>query len=168
MEKLYYHKWMPSVFPLPSTLSYGAAYTAEGAAAVLQWANESDLRDKWMHVSTSSEEEEEEKEKGGAWVRRGRGYRWHEKQEEEDYYKVDEAALESLYDDLVEEGDVDYGGDEKGIEGEEEEGEEIKAEVETEEKTKEGGLGDIGEKDQEMGEPEEKKDEEGQAAEDPK
>lgn len=116
MERVYYHKWLPSVFPLPSTLSYGAAYTAEGNSVFLQWAKDSKLRDEWMNVSSDESEVEEDDENNTSgpkkWVRRGKGYRW---QVDPDYYDVDEAVVEGLVENMSSSSSCDYGGDELDI-----------------------------------------------------
>lgn len=122
MERVYYHKWMPSVFPLPSTLSYGAAYNVEGSSAVfLQWAKDSELRDEWLNPSTSSESSDEgdEEAEGGkkkkthrAWTRGGRGYKWlKQKPKAKSFYDVEEDEVDNLIEKMDENESWDYGGD---------------------------------------------------------
>lgn len=115
-EKIYYHKWLPSVFPLPSTLSYGAALEVEGSSVFLQWAKDSELRDQWMNVSDSDSDSEESSEgddrgsKRSLWAERRR-----RAQPKKSPYDVEEDLVNNLIDEMSDEEDCDYGGD--GVDG---------------------------------------------------
>jgi len=57
IEELFYAKWIPSVFPLPTTLTYKEAIQLDPAKTIKHWAKNHSLLDPWLYKEEDVEED---------------------------------------------------------------------------------------------------------------